>query len=124
VSRILLIEDDDLSRRAIETMLESLGHTVRTASNGAEGERLFEGENFDLVITDMVMPVQGGLDTIAKLRRDHPNLKLIAVSGGSETAGPEDYLDLAAFQGASQTLRKPFGTRELEAAISELVASP
>jgi CheY-like chemotaxis protein len=118
VSRILLIEDDDLSRRAIETMLESLGHTVRTASNGAEGERLFEGENFDLVITDMVMPVQGGLDTIAKLRRDH------AVSGGSETAGPEDYLDLAAFQGASQTLRKPFGTRELEAAISELVASP
>ena len=124
MARILLIDDDERARMAVADMLESIGHEVRCAADGAAGVELFAREPFDLVITDMVMPRQDGMDTISALRSDAPSLKLIAMSGGGATLGPDDYLDLAAYQGAAVTLRKPFGLRQLEVAIAELQTEP
>mgnify|MGYP000499714444 CR=1 FL=1 len=115
MTKILLI-DDDANLRTITTMaLESAGHQIIEARDGKEGYRLFREHRPDLVITDLVMPEQEGIETIAQLRREQPSLPIIAISGG--LARSALYLTIAAQIGAQHTLAKPFAIAELLGAI-------
>lgn len=88
-------------------MLEHEGYEVHTAENGDEGMMLVGRHAFDLVITDMIMPVKDGLKFIMELVRDYPDLKILAISGGGAIKA-ERYLTMAGYLGDIATLEKPF----------------
>ena len=83
--RVLLIEDDVSVRRIVRKMLERGRHEVTEAENGRVGLDRLRGSAFDLVITDIVMPEMDGLEMLIVLRKQHPSLKVIAMSGGGRT---------------------------------------
>ena len=109
---VLVIDDDDQFRGYLVELLSTRGYEVFQASNGKEGLRLFEEHQPQLVITDMVMPEEEGVGLIWQLRRDHPLLPIIAVSGGNKGFG-ENYLRIAQKLGANAALSKPFAGSEL-----------
>jgi DNA-binding NarL/FixJ family response regulator len=76
---------------------------------------------FDLVLTEIVMPDKEGIETIMAIRRDKPELKIIAMSGGGR-GDKSSYLELAALLGASRTLSKPFSPQVLRDAVNDVLA--
>jgi DNA-binding NtrC family response regulator len=110
---ILVIDDDHQLAQLMGQMLEFEGYRTVIASNGKEGVRLFHREPSDLVITDIYMPDQEGLETIRELRRVRPDVKIIAMSGGSRTVKDYPTLSIAEKLGAACTLEKPFGYQDL-----------
>lgn len=79
--RILVIDDDEPIRIALRKMLESEGHEVVEASDGARGLRLFDEQPADLVIADILMPEKEGFEVIRELLVKKPDVKIIAMSG-------------------------------------------
>jgi DNA-binding response OmpR family regulator len=121
MAKILLVDDNDEFREHSSQLLRRAKHTVTTAANGNEALRLVQDNVFDLVITDLIMPEKEGIETIVKMRKKIPTLKIIAMSGGGLIA-PEDYLVIARKLGVAQTLAKPFSGKELLAAVASVLA--
>ncbi len=111
--KILIIDDDQAALKFIREILKHDGFSVITASNGCKAFELLS-QNLDVavVITDIIMPEQEGIEIIKKIKSEHPHIKIIAISGGGRRS-PESYLQLAYAAGADATLQKPFGYREL-----------
>jgi len=103
VVSILVVDDEASVRRVIRRMLESAGYAVREAPNGKAAMLEFKQRPADLLITDIFMPEQEGIETIGAMRREHPELRIIAISG---VAG-NPYLRMAEIMGAYATLQKP-----------------
>lgn len=120
MARILVIEDDHHTRALLRQALELAGYTVLEAADGREGLRRQRASPAHLVITDIFMPEQEGLETIMALRRESPDVKIIAISGGGRL-GRLDFLDVAARLGAQRTFYKPFDYQELLATVRELL---
>jgi CheY-like chemotaxis protein len=110
--RILIIEDSADERQALADLLAGAGHRVYCAPNGKVALQLLRERRVELVITDMLMPEMEGVETIVALRRDHPEVKIIAVSGGGAFV-PDNCLDLARNLGAQRVLTKPFTLGEI-----------
>ena len=119
--RILVIDDDDDFRSMLCMALERAGYTAEEARNGQEGVRCHRTEPVDLVITDILMPEQEGLETIQALRQEFPAIKIIAISGGM---GRLNFLPLAKKLGALQTLQKPFALQQLYDVVREVLLPP
>jgi DNA-binding response OmpR family regulator len=115
MARILIIDDDDTLRGIIVKSLKHAGHQVADTNNGRKGVEMFRADPADLVVTDLVMPEQEGMETIKILHREFPNLPIIAMSGGLD--GSPLYLDLTRRLGAACTLTKPFTLQQLKEAI-------
>ena len=107
MKQILVVDDEAQIRTMLTQMLEQEGYAVHTAENGEEGLELVGRLTFDLVITDMIMPVKDGLKFIMELVRDYPDLKILAISGGGAIKA-ERYLTMAGYLGDIATLEKPF----------------
>ena len=107
MKRILVVDDEEQIRTMLTYMLELEGYTVFSAKNGEEGLDLVGRLAFDLVITDMIMPVKDGLKFIMELVKDYPNLKILAISGGGAIKA-ERYLTMAGYLGDIATLEKPY----------------
>ena len=122
MARILIIDDDDTLRGIIVKSLTHAGHEVVHTNNGRKGVELFRSNPTDLVVTDMVMPEQEGMETIKILHREFPQLRIIAMSGGLD--GSELYLDLTRRLGAACTLTKPFTLQQLKEAIEIVLQLP
>src|SRR5712691_11050547 len=123
MTRILLIDDDALVRDILRQMLERAGYDVVEAASGRDGLQQYQSTAIDLIITDILMPDQDGLETIQELRRLAPEAKIIAISGGGQS-GLLDLLPIAEKLGAQCTLRKPLRRQELLEAIRQLVPGP
>lgn len=104
--RVLLIDDDPLIREIGREMLSRAGYAVTTAEDGAEGLKTVAEGDFDLLITDMVMPDADGLDVIREVRGRLPDLPVIAISSGGRV-GADFYLKLASAMGANAVFPKP-----------------
>jgi CheY-like chemotaxis protein len=91
---ILVIDDDPLTRLTIQAMLEDAGYPVITAGNGREGLELIGRHRPRLVITDMVMPEMEGIDAIRAIKRDHADIRILAISGGGRI-GNADFITMA-----------------------------
>ena len=117
---ILIIDDDIQILKLLREMLKREGHKVVEAPDGKKGIRLFKENGADLILTDIIMPEKDGLETIMELRKDSPNVKIIAISGGGRIEA-EPYLNMAKQFGALRTLRKPFQREELLQAVGELL---
>jgi len=122
MATILLIDDEELVRQTLGHTLTDGGHTVVFASDGAEGLRQMSGASPDLVITDIVMPDQEGLETIMALRKLAAALPIIAISGGGR-GGSLDFLSAASALGATRVLRKPFGKAALLEAVNDCLSA-
>lgn len=121
MAKILVLDDEPSILLMIKKMLEKAGHQVDIALNGKEGMRLFEKDKPDLVVTDIIMPEKEGLETIFELRRLHPDLKIIAISGGGRIS-PDGYLPGAKLLGADKVFPKPLDQKEFLSAVSELLS--
>lgn len=107
MKRILVVDDEAQIRTMLTQMLEQEGYEVQTAENGEDGFNLVRKQVFDLVITDMIMPVKDGLKFIMELIKDYPDLKILAISGGGAIKA-DRYLTMAGYLGDIATLEKPF----------------
>lgn len=111
--RILLAEDEEPLRACLRMMLEFAGHHVTEAANGAEGLNLFTIGEYDLVITDLEMPVMSGNCFAIGIKSLAPSLPILMISASErarrDTKNPVDAL-----------LNKPFTVDELHAALQQL----
>ena len=87
--------------------------TSEEARDGKEGLDLYRTRSTDLVIMDILMPDQDGLETIMTLHREFPDARVIAMTGGSEAIGVLNFLGVTKMLGAQQTLQKPFELKVL-----------
>lgn len=120
--RILLVEDNDHLRVALCRMLEQAGYIVSEAENGEVALDILALGHFDLVVTDLLMPEKEGIETIAAVRRQNPEMPIIAISGGG-CLEPQAYLDAAVEFGADAALAKPFGKEPFLATIAQAIQS-
>jgi DNA-binding response OmpR family regulator len=117
VATILLIDDDPLVAFTVERMLEGDGFTVIRAADGDRGLQILQEKTVDLVITDLIMPVKEGIETIREIRELDATLPVIAVSGGGGHGSGGNYLRMAQALGATEILAKPFDQEQLLAAV-------
>ena len=118
-SRILLVDD---SKETVEGLKKFLikKYVVDTAIDGLEGLRLFEEKkmNFDLIITDLIMPLISGVGLVSLIKKRSPHIPVIAITGwGKEPS------ELAVEAKADIILQKPFDLEELDESISKLMPS-
>lgn len=117
VARVLVVDDDKSVRLLLRAMLESCGHSVVEAENGAEGLWYYRAAPTDLVVTDIQMPVMDGLQMIKELRGAFPTAKIIAISGEKG--------QLAAARTISQcTFEKPLYMKEFLNAVQQFASAP
>lgn len=116
--RILLVDDNDLVRETLLRMLRRRGHHAQMAKDSDEALALCQdpGNEFDLMVSDLMMPGRSGLELVAILRRSLPGLRCLLVSGYSDLCEPLAGLSRAAF------LAKPFTAASLQDAIERVMA--
>ena len=119
--RVLVIDDNQDVRDLIQFILESAGYSVELAADGEAGMRSQHARPADVVITDLFMPNQDGLETIARLRQEYPRVRVVAMSGGggSVIKGGR-YLSTAREVGAHVLLLKPFDLDQLLRAVGDV----
>ena len=131
MTRVIVIDDEEDIRIALEEAFTRAGFEVEVASNGDDGMKLLREHGADLVITDIIMPGSDGVETAHNIRTEFPKTKIIVISGGGNAAalGYEPaaitttaYLASAAAIGADLTLTKPFDREKLIKAAKELTA--
>ncbi|MBN2522089.1 MAG: response regulator [Bacteroidales bacterium] len=117
---ILIIEDDNELRDMLKTALVESNFTVMEAENGKEAIIHFRTSLTDLIVTDLIMPEEDGLNAILKIKKIKPSVKIIAISGGGKAA-PGNYLEMAKTLGADAIFSKPFSVMDLISKIEELL---
>jgi len=123
MAHILVTDDDADLRSTLEKLLKLRGYSVHVGRDGLEGAKLLSQNRYDLLITDIVMPNQEGLESIIQARKRYPELKIIAMSGAGKTS-TEVYLRVAKNVGAHAVFQKPWNPREMLAKVEELVGQP
>ncbi len=123
MTRILLIDDDPAVCDSTAAILRAHGHSVTSATDGDRALKQLSTESFDLVITDIMMPIMDGIEVIRELRMRQPNLKIIAMSGGGRGA-QFAYLHAAGKLGADAILEKPFHEDHLLWHVERLMRAP
>jgi len=104
---VLIIDDDPDLLALMASAFSSAGFDIHIAADGYAGSKLFGQHHPPLVVTDIVMPQQEGIETIRELKRELEPPKVIAISGGGRN-GTADFLRWAKELGADETLLKPF----------------
>ena len=120
MARIIVIDDQEPSRRVVRRALEKEGHEVLEASDGEIGEQLLERSPADVVITDIFMPGQDGIVTLRQIRKRFPAVKVIVISGG-DSSGMLDLRQDAELLGAVKSLQKPFSAREIMDVVRDVL---
>lgn len=136
MARIVVIEDDDGVIDLVRTVLERAGHEVTVAGDATAGfaavEAALDGRSYGsgepepaavdrlVVVTDIFMPDRDGLEVTSQIKRDHPEVGVVAISGGG-AGGDRSYLAAAREFGADFTLPKPFRPNELRSAVEEVL---
>ena len=125
MAKILVIEDVDAVRRAIVSVLQTLGgHDVITASDGQMGLEVLEKETVDLTVTDIWMPKEDGISFLQKAKERYPTMPVIVVTGGGPNFPPiELSASIMESHGADQVLIKPFDDEDLLAAVAKLTTT-
>jgi CheY-like chemotaxis protein len=116
---VLVVDDSELIRRLVATMLRTAGYTVVLAENGRDALARLREHAVQLVVTDMMMPEMDGLELIAALRILRPDLPIIGMSGGSEKS--DHCLERAKKLGATTTLAKPFQKQQMLEAVAQVL---
>ena len=114
---ILVVDDEAPVRAVLRDFRASAGYSVLEAANGAEAVRQVRAGRIDVMITDLSMPEQEGLETIQLLHKQHPQLKMIAMSGRF----PWSILRAAETFGANASLSKPVQCDQLLQTVARVI---
>ncbi len=120
MKKVLVIDDQDSLCNMLVRMLESSDFEARSAENGTEGMAICRDWVPDIVLTDIFMPEQDGLETIRAVRKLRKDIGIIAMSGGGEM-GEFEMLRTARMMGAMRILTKPFTMAELRNTLDEVL---
>ena len=115
---LLIVEDDPEMRDLLRKVLEKEGYRVSVAGDGHQALIAFDHETFDLVVTDMLMPCDGGLELLETVHRMHPSLPVIIVTAFGDWHSYSRALEL----GAAAFISKPLRMAELIAAVHAALA--
>lgn len=116
---VLVVDDEEPIRDILREALESVGHSVMTASDGREALRLYHAHRPHVVITDIVMPRRSGIDLVLELSRLSPPPTVVAISGVTGKA----FLDAAGEANVARTFVKPFDVMEVVRAVTQLAGT-
>jgi CheY-like chemotaxis protein len=119
--RILVVEDDEITLDAIRDLLEAQNYDVATAVNGLEALQLLEivKDNFDLVVSDVVMPEMGGVAMYSEMSRRWPDLKVLFVTGHPLEVENQSILE----ESGVSWMQKPFSVPEFFQTVESLLAT-
>lgn len=120
MARILIVDDDEIIRDYLRVILED-NHQIHEARNGDEGLALYRKHLFDLVITDILMPVRDGIEMIMEIMESFPDARIIAISGGGRGLEASFNLEMAKNFGAMRVLEKPISPEEMRNAIADVL---
>jgi CheY-like chemotaxis protein len=121
MARILLIDDQEHIRNIIKQILLIDGYEVDTAENGKAGLKMVQLHCYDLVITDIFMPEQDGLEVIMELRQQFPDIRIIVMTGGGAKLDIAHLLKMSKYMGADRLFPKPIDFVKLRAAVKEVL---
>ena len=121
MARVLVVDDDDQICAIVRRLLQTDGHDVSIVTKAAQAASKLESHQFDILIVDLVMPKQGGIDLIMEIRAQHNDIPIIVMSGQIPVGG-ESVSRLVARYGASVALAKPFTGAELREAVTSALA--
>jgi two-component system, cell cycle response regulator CpdR len=115
MARILLAEDDDSMRRFLTSALKKAGHEVISYGQGDQALEEIRNDYFDLLLTDIVMPVMDGIELARRAAEIHPGLKIMFITGFAAVAlNPNN---------AAKVLSKPFHLKDLVSEVDRLVTA-
>jgi DNA-binding NtrC family response regulator len=114
LEKVLVVEDDDMTRMLMKRVIDKLGFETIAASNGREGLALFDEHQTKIVVTDIRMPEIDGLELLHTVKRRNPAVEVILVTAH----GDYDTAIHALREGAADYLRKPIDLAELESALT------
>ena len=122
MARILVAEDDDAVRALVRRALELDGHAVTTAEDGGEALEVIRRENgrFDLLLSDIRMPVMDGIALALAAARDFPALRILLMTGYAEQRERAHGLEAI----VRDVVQKPFTLAEIRRAVAEALAAP
>lgn len=123
MTQVLIVDDDPFFRDMLEEMVKRDGHQVQTVSNGKEALAAIEQQAPDLLITDILMPEQDGIELIMQLAEREIQVPIIAISGGRRTISHKFNLESARLMGVRVTLPKPIRRDDLRAAIDKALST-
>lgn len=123
MTTILTIDDDPAIRKFLQVVLSREGFDIVAADDGRMALEQLQAHPIDLVVTDIFMPEKDGLEFIREMRLLRPNVKVIAISGGTEYFDPGPYLSIAKMLGAVTILGKPIQRDKLVQTIDDLLAA-
>jgi CheY-like chemotaxis protein len=123
MARILVVDDDALVRETIALALQEAKHATWAAGDGRQALHILDGTPVDLVVSDILMPDLDGIELVRAIRRRHPNLRVLCISGGGREPDM-DYLPLARKLGAQTVLHKPFTPKQLLEAVEAALHMP
>lgn len=117
--KLLIVDDEDMVRLAVERILAHLGYDSVTAASGEEALTIYEelGDSIQTVILDITMPGLGGIETFRRLRVINDQIKVIIISGDTQSAAIREIQR----EGISYVIPKPFHTEHLSRALQQLV---
>lgn len=118
--RVLVVDDNALARASLAEMLTRAGFEVTQAASGEAALAALGAREVDAVVADIIMPGMDGIELIGKIRRNHPKVRVIAVSGAHKTSSI-DYLKMASRLGADSVLAKPIAAADLVEAVERLI---
>lgn len=119
MAEILLAEDDDSMRGFLAKALERAGHSVVSCSQGDEALGKLDQQSFDLLLTDIVMPVMDGIELARRTSARYPQMKIMFITGFAAVAlNPDNKAPKEA-----KILSKPFHLRDLVSEIDRLLAA-
>ena len=118
LARILVIDDEAAIRESLEVLLKLEGYTTKMAADGVEGLRILDQESFDLVLLDLALPGQSGLELLPQIKERHPDLPIIMITA----YGTVDNVVDAIRAGAENFVQKPWDNEKLLADIRSAVA--
>ena len=118
MAKVLIVDDDEQARLLERHILESVGHELFFAKNGAEAMRLFMRKTPDVVVTDLQMPGGDGIELIEALVGMFPEVYIIAISGTGPTL-----LSTAKIMGAKTALQKHVDPQVLIDAVAEALST-
>jgi DNA-binding response OmpR family regulator len=113
MEKILVIEDDRATRKALQQLFEPEGYSVDAASNGAEGLAMFRASRPNFVILDLAMPKMGGQDVCRQIRKESEEVPILVLTGSSDEISRVLLLEM----GADDYVTKPFSPKELLARV-------
>jgi two-component system response regulator PilR (NtrC family) len=116
--KVLIVDDNDQMSSLLADILELFDYQSRQAKDGEEALKRLEEEKYDLVITDLRMPRMSGTDLLKVIKKSHPGLPVVVVSGYT----PGNTQNVIITEQADGFLHKPFTVEQIEKILKGLPA--